>query len=55
VVNTIIFALVLASIAVPMACCMEWKNVKTVAAIREHEKLEEVDNSNSIADGEKKV
>jgi predicted exporter len=55
VVNTIIFALVLSCIAVPMAFAMEWKNVKKVAAEREKDNVEGVDGVKAITDEEKAV
>jgi uncharacterized transporter YbjL len=53
VVNTIIFALVLACIAVPMAFAMEWKNVKRVAAERKEENHSEIHGIKAIVDVEK--
>jgi len=45
--NTLVFALVLACIAIPAAALMEWKNVKKVAASRERSALSEKDCSGS--------
>jgi hypothetical protein len=49
VVNTLIFALVLACIAVPVAASMEWKNVKKVAAERDTGKAGSTSDEENVA------